>query len=419
MKVLMFGWEFPPKIYGGLAVASYGITKGLSLQGDVETTFCMPRPTGEEEKFLKIVNMSQVPVVWRDVNYDWIKDRFVGHTAEDYYRFRDHLYADFNYLQGLDDLGCIGFAGGYPGNLHEEINNFSIIAGVLARSEQFDLIHAHDWLTYPAGVHAKMVSGKPLCIHVHATDFDRSRGKVNPTVYSIEKNGMDHADCIMCVSELTRQTVINQYHQDPRKCVAMHNAVYPLSDEIKNIEPHKNPDEKVVTYLGRITMQKGPEYFIEAAKRVLDRSHNIRFCFAGSGDMMHAMIDLAAAYGIADRCHFPGFQRGKQVYECYRNSRRFRCLPSAYGPRGAFLPRGGQLRRAFRRPHPRASLPLRYPHCPHRGRLPASGQDGGKAITHPAVRAGGKGQRPHDGSHSRGQPSGRPIRAGKQSGLRH
>ena len=220
MKVLMFGWEFPPKIYGGLAVASYGITKGLSLQGDIETTFCMPKPTGEEEKFLKIVNMSQVPIVWRDVQYDNIKDRIVGHTAEDYYRFRDHIYADFNYMQGLDDLGCMGFAGGYPGNLHDEINNFSIIAGVLARSEQFDIIHAHDWLTYPAGVHAKIVSGKPLCIHVHATDFDRSRGNVNPTVYSIEKNGMDNADCIMCVSELTRQTVINQYHQDPRKCVA-------------------------------------------------------------------------------------------------------------------------------------------------------------------------------------------------------
>ena len=195
-------------------------------------------------------------------------------------------------MQGLDDMGCMGFAGGYPGNLHDEINNFSIIAGVLARSEQFDLIHAHDWLTYPAGVHAKMVSGKPLCIHVHATDFDRSRGKVNPTVYSIEKNGMDHADCIMCVSELTRQTVINQYHQDARKCVAMHNAVYPLSQEYLDIEPHKIPNEKVVTYLGRITMQKGPEYFIEAAKLVLQRTKNIRFCFAGSGDMMAAMIEL-------------------------------------------------------------------------------------------------------------------------------
>lgn len=333
MKVLMFGWEFPPKIYGGLAVASYGITRGLSLQGDVETTFCMPKPCGDEEKFLKIVNMSQVPVVWRDVNYDWIKDRFVGHTAEDYYRFRDHLYADFNYLQGLDDMGCIGFAGGYPSNLHDEINNFSIIAGVLARSEQFDLIHAHDWLTFPAGVHAKMVSGKPLCIHVHATDFDRSRGKVNPTVYSIEKNGMDHADCIMCVSELTRQTVINQYHQDPRKCVAMHNAVYPLSQEYLDIVPNKTPGEKVVTYLGRITMQKGPEYFVEAAAKVLQRTRNIRFCMAGSGDMMNAMIQLAAERGIADRFHFPGFQRGKQVYEAYKNSDVF-VMPSVSEPFG-------------------------------------------------------------------------------------
>ena len=128
--------------------------------------------------------------------------------------------------------------------LHDEINNFSIIAGVVARQQEFDIIHAHDWLTYPAGVHAKLVSGKPLCIHVHATDFDRSRGKVNPTVYAMEKNGMDHADCIMCVSELTRQTVIHQYHQDPRKCFAMHNAVYPLVARI------------CWTFLVRITRKK-------------------------------------------------------------------------------------------------------------------------------------------------------------------
>ncbi len=121
--------------------------------------------------------------------------------------YRDHIYADFNYMN-VNDLGCMDFAGGYPSNLHDEINNYSIIAGVVARSEEFDIIHAHDWLTFPAGIHAKRVSGKPLCIHVHATDFDRSRGKVNPTVYAIEKDGMDNADCIMCVSELTRQTVI-------------------------------------------------------------------------------------------------------------------------------------------------------------------------------------------------------------------
>ena len=146
------------------------------------------------------------------------------------------------------------------------------MAGVVARQQEFEIIHSHDWLTYPAGIHAKQVSGKPLVIHVHATDFDRSRGNVNPTVYAIEKNGMDNADHIMCVSELTRQTVINKYFQDPRKVSTVHNAVSPLSQEIQDIVPQKKPNEKVVTFLGRITMQKGPEYFVEAAAMVLHLS---------------------------------------------------------------------------------------------------------------------------------------------------
>ena len=333
MKVLMFGWEFPPKIYGGLAVASYGITKGLSLQPDVETTFCLPKPCGQEEGFLKIIGMNSVPLVWRDPDYDYLRQRLPAcMTPEDYYQFRDHIYADFNYMH-VNDIGCMEFAGGYPENLHEEINNFSIIAGVIARSREFDIIHAHDWLTYPAGVHAKMVTGKPLCIHVHATDFDRSRGQVNPTVYAIEKNGMDYADCIMCVSELTRRTVINEYHQDPNKVFAMHNAVYPLPQEYQDIPRPDHSKEKVVTFLGRITMQKGPEYFVEAAALVLKRTKNIRFCMAGSGDMYEDMINLVAERGIADRFHFPGFMRGKQVYECYKDSDVF-VMPSVSEPFG-------------------------------------------------------------------------------------
>ena len=203
-----------------------------------------------------------------------------------YYDLRDHIYADFNYMH-TNDLGCMEFSGRYPDNLHEEINNYSIVAGVVARQQQFDIIHSHDWLTYPAGIHAKQVSGKPLVIHVHATDFDRSRGNVNPTVYSIEKNGMDHADCIMCVSELTRQTVIHKYYQDPRKVFTMHNAVSPLPKEIQDIQVKKNPKEKIVTFLGRITMQKGPEYFVEAAAMVLNRTRNIRFVMAGSGCLLY------------------------------------------------------------------------------------------------------------------------------------
>lgn len=338
MKVLMFGWEFPPHILGGLGTASYGITKGLAEQNDMEITFCLPKPWGDEDQsFLNIIPMNNVPVVWRDIDHNYLEQRLSGRmSAELYYNLRNNIYADFNYRY-TDDLGCIDFSGRYPDNLTEEINNYSIVAGVVARQQSYDIIHAHDWLTYPAGIHAKQVSGKPLVIHVHATDFDRSRGHVNPTVYNIEKDGMDHADCIMCVSELTRQTVINHYHQNPAKCFAVHNAVYPLASENQSIidqrSPLKDRHERVVTFLGRITMQKGPEYFIEAAALVLRRTRHIRFCMAGSGDMMNAMIELAANRGITDRFHFPGFMKGKQVFEMFRDSDVY-VMPSVSEPFG-------------------------------------------------------------------------------------
>lgn len=335
----MFGWEFPPHILGGLGTASYGITKGLAAQPDMHITFCLPKPWGDEDKsFMNIIGLSETPVVWRDVDYNYVKERLgTKMDPQLYYDLRDHIYADFNYRQ-TNDLGCIEFSGRYPENLQDEINNYSIVAGVIARQQEYDIIHAHDWLTYPAGIHAKNVSGKPLVIHVHATDFDRSRGHVNPTVYGIEKDGMDHADCIMCVSELTRQTVINHYHQNPDKCITMHNAVYPLSQDILDMvaerrKAHQNRKEKVVTFLGRITMQKGPEYFVEAAALVLKRTRNIRFCMAGSGDMMNDMINMAAARGIADRFHFPGFMRGKQVYEAFADSDVY-VMPSVSEPFG-------------------------------------------------------------------------------------
>ena len=233
----------------------------------------------------------------------------------------------------MTDLGCLEFSGRYPDNLLEEINNYSIVAGVIARTEEYDIIHAHDWLTYPAGIHAKNVSGKPLVIHVHATDYDRSRGNVNPDVYAIEKNGMDNADHIITVSNLTRQTVIEKYHQDPAKVTTVHNAVEPLSPEILAIPDKKGVKDKVITFLGRITMQKGPEYFVEAANMVLHRTRNVRFCMAGSGDMMDQMIRLVAERGIADRFHFPGFMKGKQVYEVLKASDVY-IMPSVSEPFG-------------------------------------------------------------------------------------
>lgn len=333
MKALMFGWEFPPHILGGLGTASYGLTKGMWECGDMEITFVIPKPFGDEERhFANIIGASQTPIAWRDVSREYVESR-IGKVMDPdlYFSLRDHIYADFNYMR-TNDLGCIEFSGRYPDNLLEEINNYSIVAGVIARTIPCDVIHSHDWLTYPAGIHAKQVTGKPLVIHVHATDYDRSRGNVNPTVFAIERDGMMQADHIITVSNLTRQTVIDKYGIDPAKVTTVHNAVTPLSEEFLNVEVEK-PKDKIVTFLGRITMQKGPEYFVETAAKVLKNNHNVRFVMAGSGDMMDKMINLAAERGIADRFHFPGFQKGKQVYEMLKASDVY-VMPSVSEPFG-------------------------------------------------------------------------------------
>ncbi len=293
MKALMFGWEFPPHILGGLGTASYGLTRGMAEQKDLEITFVMPKPSGDEDQsFLRIIGANSIPVPGR---------------------------------------GCIEFSGRYPDNLVEEIGNYEAVAREIAWREDFDIIHSHDWLTYPAGIAAKEVKHKPLVIHVHATDFDRSRGNVNPTVYAIERRGMDAADHIMCVSNLTRQTVIEKYGQDPNKVSTVHNAVEPL-EHPEEFEKHARKD-KLVTFLGRITMQKGPEYFVEAAAKVLKRTDGVRFVMAGSGDKMAEMIELVAKKGIADKFHFPGFMRGKQVQQILADSDVY-IMPSVSEPFG-------------------------------------------------------------------------------------
>ncbi len=329
----MFGWEFPPHILGGLGTASFGLVKGMAENGDLDITFVIPKPWGDEPKgFAQIIGANSTPIAWRDVDYGYVESR-IGKVMDPnlYYNLRNHIYADFNYMN-VNDLGCLEFSGRYPDNLVEEINNYSIVAGVIARTVDFDVIHSHDWLTYPAGIHAKQVTGKPFVIHVHATDFDRSRGNVNPTVFAIEKDGMNNADHIITVSNLTRRTVIEKYGINPAKVTTVHNAVEPLSEELLNVTvPPKH--EKVVTFLGRITMQKGPEYFVEAAAQVLRKVHNVQFVMAGGGDMMEKMIRLSARRGISERFHFAGFLKGKEVYEMLKASDVY-IMPSVSEPFG-------------------------------------------------------------------------------------
>jgi len=235
------------------------------------------------------------------------------------------------YLQ-TNSQNCFPFTGKYGTTLFDEIFKYSLVAAQIAKNYQFDIIHAHDWLTYPAGIAAKLISGKPLVTHVHATDFDRSGGNVNPSVYNIEKEGLEAANAVIAVSNLTRNTVINNYKIKADKVFTVYNAVEP-SDYGKTADNKKAVKEKIVTFLGRITMQKGPEYFIEAAYKVLQKMDNVRFVMAGSGDLMNKMVERTASLGIADKFHFTGFLLNEDVFRMYSYSDLY-IMPSVSEPFG-------------------------------------------------------------------------------------
>jgi glycosyltransferase involved in cell wall biosynthesis len=320
----MFGWEFPPHIAGGLGTASYGLTRGLASLDDIEVLFVVPKAWGDEDQnVVRLVGANTIPVAFKRIKYlNLLREvqklevysKLVPYTApEDFWKMTRSQVSDTDIFLKTNLQGKVDFSGTYGPSLMEEIQSYSVVASVIASENEFDVIHAHDWLAYPAGMAAKAVSGKPLVIHVHATDFDRSGGNVNPGVYKIEKEGMDFADRIITVSNLTRDIVINKYKIRPEKVTTVYNAVEP-SNVTEVSKPKRGFDDKVVTFLGRITMQKGPEYFIEAAEMVLSRMHNVRFVMAGSGDMMEKMIRRAASLRITDRFHFTGFLKGNDVF---------------------------------------------------------------------------------------------------------
>ena len=343
MRVLMFGWEFPPNISGGLGTACYGLTKGLSSFDDVDVTFVVPKVFGGEDKSsIELIGAGDVPVTNRrislkefgkSIEYFEVGSKLVPYVdPEDYLRQTQYTVEGTNAMIETDIEGRVKFSGKYGSDLLSEIARYALVANVIAQENQFDVIHAHDWLAYPAGIAAKQASGKPLVIHVHATDYDRSGGTVNPNVFAIEKRGMDVADKIITVSNLTRKIVIEKYGISPDKVITVYNAVEPYHYE--NRAPViKGLDEKIVTFLGRITMQKGPEYFVEAARRVLQKMDNVRFVMAGSGDMMNKMIRRAAQLRISDKFHFTGFLKGDDVFRMLKMSDIY-IMPSVSEPFG-------------------------------------------------------------------------------------
>lgn len=340
----MFGWEFPPHITGGLGTACYGLTKGLSRYKDVDVTFVVPKAYGDEDQSsARIIGADGVHIKERTFTFSDFLRKMKMIEVESLlvpYLTPEEFEKSFETLSEKEIgvslqtrvRGRLRFTGTYGKNLFQEISNYALVATVLAHEHHFDIIHAHDWLTFPAALAAKAVSGKPLVVHVHATDFDRSGGSVNPSVYEIERKGMEAADKVITVSNLTRETVIQKYGIPPEKVITIYNAVDPLTEEERAREK-KGIQEKIVTFLGRITLQKGPEYFIEAANKVLQRMDNVRFVMAGSGDMLHRMIRRAARLRIVDRFHFTGFLRGDDVQKMFSLSDVY-VMPSVSEPFG-------------------------------------------------------------------------------------
>lgn len=345
MRVLMFGWEFPPHIAGGLGTACYGIVKGLVHNG-VQTMFVMPSASGDEDRSAAdIINASEISVdVSSTMNVDDFLDKvqFV-HIGTNMVPYLDpvefHSLVEEDRKRQVRDFSIhygqtYKFSGKYGSNLMEEVARYAMVGGTIAMTHkgEFDVIHAHDWLTYMAGIAAKRLSGKPLVVHVHATSFDRSSdNNIDTRVYDIEKRGMEAADRVITVSDLTRNIVITKYGIDPSKVVTVHNAV-DFSGR-SEIQVERGVKEKVVTFLGRITFQKGPEYFIEAAAKILKKCKNVRFVMAGSGDMMNRSIRQVARLGISDRFHFTGFLRGAEVQKMFALSDVY-VMPSVSEPFG-------------------------------------------------------------------------------------
>ncbi len=317
MKVLMFGWEFPPFNKGGLGTACHGLTKGLR-HNDVDVTFVVPKaPKNAKSDHVNLL----------------VADEFYVDTTDTVKMVQvDSLLSSYltpsEYTSKLKEIGvtCKRSADSkfdddlYGGDLYSEVYRYADKAKLISAMEGHDVIHAHDWMAFPAGIAAKRVSGKPLVAHVHATSFDRAgAGGYDPKIYEMEREGVHAADRVVAVSNLTKERLVSSYGVEPSKITVVHNAVEFNKNKFNKLELKQSDEDKIILFLGRITAQKGPEYFLQAAKNVIDHSpdSNVKFIFAGTGDMEGEMIDLAAHLGISDKVHFEGWVTGPDIDRLY------------------------------------------------------------------------------------------------------
>jgi len=310
----MFGWEFPPFKSGGLGTACFGLTKSLAKEG-VEVIFVIPKaPKKIKGDHVDLLIGNYLGGKFSTIRVDTLLTPYLD--AEQYHNARKNAPGGST----------------YGSNLMEEVRRYADIAEEIAKTHDFDVIHAHDWLSTYAGIRAKEVSGKPLVIQIHATEFDRTGGNPNPVVREIEQMAVNSADIIVPVSNYTRKIICDKYNCDPNKAITVHNGIDFSENQEISFDGVKQ-DEKVVLYLGRVTIQKGPEFFIDVAKKVLDYDTEVKFIFVGDGDMLPTCIERAASLGITKNIVFAGFLRGKDVDKAYRMSDVY-IMPSVSEPFG-------------------------------------------------------------------------------------
>jgi len=340
IRTLMLGWEFPPFISGGLGTACFGLTQAMDRLG-MPVTFVLPRAkpfrlsggmpssvgaseTEPAEPLFQHIRIRPVPA---DLT-PYAVPAPVSSVAEAAPRGSSSRPTESSEAHEAPE------GSNYGPNIYEEVQRFAERVVDLAESEVFDLIHAHDWMTFPAGVALASASGRPLVIQVHSTEFDRSGEHVNQYVYDIERHAMHAAACIVAVSNYTRNIIISRYGVAPEKVEVVYNGVDACQSE-ETFVRHTWPTQtdKVVLFLGRVTMQKGPDYFLRAARKVLDKMGNVKFILAGDGDMLYRMIELAAQLDIGHQVLFTRFLRGDDVHKAYRMADLY-VMPSVSEPFG-------------------------------------------------------------------------------------
>ncbi|MCE5185225.1 MAG: glycosyltransferase [Planctomycetaceae bacterium] len=377
MRVFMLGWEFPPYISGGLGTACHGLTKAMSEMG-VEIIFVLPKPVDSNmsthvkmlspqqcrprnrESSGKAFSLTDVEKEFANVSFRTIATPLTPYGTPEFYQKKiDEIRRQKagQVQQTLDEtLGAAlsgkeasaqawirasetvayesDSSGQYGGDMYAEVHRYAAHAVRLGMQEDFDVIHAHDWMTYPAGIAVASVTGKPLVVHVHSTEFDRSGEHVNRMIYDIERRGMHAADRIIAVSYLTRNIIISRYGIFGDKVEVVYNGVEQNGESrVAFNKVGIRNDEKIVLFLGRITMQKGPEYFLMAARKVLEEIDNVKFVMAGTGDMMHRIIEMAAQMGIGHKVLFTGFLHSKDVEKVYQMADLY-VMPSVSEPFG-------------------------------------------------------------------------------------